>query len=137
MKVRADSIVLVHMVTDTPPGTTRFGGHDDRVLAVLAILGSASGTRLKENELRKMGQYVGDQKLLTPVEDVQSTAGATESRASGGSGSESESDGDAKGRRKETLRVPGKTAIAGVLIWKFAHRELDGLGYSFSAKPKI
>jgi hypothetical protein len=118
-----------------------FGGHDwvdDRVPAVLAILGSTSGTQLKEEELRKMGKYVGDQKLLASAEDLKSTGGAVESGGSGGSESESGSDGGAKRvRKQEALRVPGKTAIAGVLIWKFAHRELDGLGYSFSTKPKI
>ena len=108
-------------------------------IVVLAILGSASGTKLKDKELRQMGKYVGDQKLLAPAEDLKSTVGAAESGdAPSKSESESESDGKSKGlQTQQTLRVPGKTAIGGVLIWKFAHNELAGLGYTFNAKPKV
>jgi hypothetical protein len=88
-----------------------------------------------------MGRYAGDEKRLAPEEDLKLTRGAAEGEPRGAaSRSESESESDEQVKRKqmrETLRVPGKTAIAGVLIWKFAHRELDGLGYAFSAKPKI
>lgn len=91
-----------------------------------------------------MGRYAGDEKRLIPAEDLKLTRGRAEGgeprEAAGRLESESESEPDEQVKRKqmqETLRVPGKTAIAGVLIWKFAHRELDGLGYRFGAKPKI
>lgn len=82
-----------------------------------------------------MGAEVGDQKLLAPAEDekVQTTQ-VKVATSSPDSDSESETNSTSKG---PTLRVPGKTAIAGVLISKFAHRELDGLGYSFSPKSRI
>jgi hypothetical protein len=35
------------------------------------------------------------------------------------------------------IRFPRQTAIAGVLIHKFAHRQLDGLGYSFKGKANL
>ncbi|KAF8311211.1 hypothetical protein DL93DRAFT_1507990 [Clavulina sp. PMI_390] len=87
------------------------------------LLMLSDGPGLKKKEMRDMGRQVGDQKLLAPAED---------SKASPGSDSESDGeDGAKKKRRSVVIRVPGKQAIAGVLIYKWAHRQLDGLGYSF------
>jgi len=134
----ADSSQVIRTDLDNELEDARWFTRDE----VLTILGSTSGTELKKNELRKMGRYAGDEKRIPPAEDLKLTRGAAEGGELGeaASRSESESESDEQAKRKqmeETLRVPGKTAIAGVLIWKFAHRELDGLGYRFSAKPKI
>lgn len=40
-------------------------------------------------------------------------------------------------RGPERTRFPGQTAIAGVLIHKFAHRQLDGLGFNFMEKANL
>lgn len=72
-------------------------------------------------------------KLLAPAEDK-------------GDESDPESDSEKQASRSKptpltpSVRVPGKTAIAGVLIAKWANRELDGLGYNFAQaapRPKI
>jgi len=85
---------------------------------VLGIL-SAGNTNLKRKEMRKIGeQQEPPKKSLTR-----------------GNKEDSESEEDAP--KKLSVRVPGLTAIAGALIYKFAHRELDGLNYEFSTKSKI
>ena len=40
-------------------------------------------------------------------------------------------------RGLERTRVPPQTAIAGVLIHKFAHRQLEALGYNFKGKANL
>lgn len=95
----------------------------------------APDSLLNEKEMKKMGKEVGDRKLLAPAEDVktQSTQ-AKVAQSSPDSDSETEKP---SGRKAPKLRVPGEIAIGGVLISIFAHRELDGLGYSFAPKSKI
>lgn len=94
---------------------------------VLEILGQTAGTIIKSKEWNKVRAHEeSSKKVLAPSE----------------SHSDSESEPEEEKKVKvPSVRVPGKTAIAGVLISKFAHRELEGLGYSFplqvGAKPKI
>ncbi len=51
--------------------------------------------------------------------------------------SRSRSRSRSRGRGTERTRFPGQTAIAGVLIYKFAHRQLDELGYNFKGKANL
>lgn len=95
------------------------------ILPVLTILNSASGTQLKDKELRRMGTDVGDSKLLAPSEDAKEPKSVTKP-------AEEDREEASGATPLSRIRVPAKTAIAGVLIWKFAHRELDGLGYNFT-----
>ena len=99
------------------------------IRAVLAILDQASGTTIKTKEW----------KTLRAHDDPAKKALAPSSSTPHPSDSESEGE-EIKKTKKPSVRVPGKTAIAGVLIAKFAYRELDGLGFEFAggvAKPKI
>jgi len=86
---------------------------------VLGIL-SAGNTNLKRKEMRKIGEQEESHKKS----------------ATRGNKEDSESEGE-DAPKKLSVRVPGLTAIAGALIYKFAHRELDGLNYEFSTKSKI
>lgn len=66
-----------------------------------------------------------DSKLLAPaVNEEQKKAQANQA-------SESLSDSEVSGSKVKNVRLPARTAIAGVLIHQFAHNELDGLGYDF------
>lgn len=70
-----------------------------------------------------------DSKLLAPA------VNAEEKKAEAAKASESPSDSEASEKVK-TVRLPPRTAIAGVLIHQFAHNELDGLGFDFTASEQ-
>jgi len=88
----------------------------EEVLEILA----AGNINMKKREFKK----IGDQEEST--------------RKSLGRSNKDDSDSDKEVAPKKDLpRVPGQSAIAGVLIHKFAYRELDGLNYQFSTKSRI
>jgi len=102
---------------------------------VLEILGT--GAALKPKELKKMGEGVDN--VLAPAVNhpaaLQISRGdinqQTKPRARSRSTSRS------RERSLERARVPSQTAIGGVLIHKFAHRQLEALGYNFKGKANL
>ncbi|KAF8335474.1 uncharacterized protein EI90DRAFT_3153049 [Cantharellus anzutake] len=104
---------------------------------VLEILGK--GASLRPSELGKMGEGIDNvlAPSVKPSTVLQTAQGNVEPQDKPPTRSRSRSRSRSRERGNVRIRVPRQTAIAGVLIHKFAHCQLDGLGFSFKGKANL